>query len=78
MQTDEAKARCLKCILDEYCAASGQVVYRGILFSSNTQVEEREVICHVLNILTKALTDKYLGLPSIVGADRSGFFSVFD
>jgi hypothetical protein len=77
MQVDEANAGCLKRILDEYCAASGQLVSvdkSSIFFSPNIRVEEREVICNILNILTEALTDKYLGLPSIVGADHSDCF----
>jgi hypothetical protein len=30
--------------------------------------------CTILNILTEAITDKYLGLPPIVGVDRSDCF----
>jgi hypothetical protein len=46
----------------------------SIFFSPNTRVEERADICTTLDILTEALTDKYLGLPAIVGADRSDCF----
>jgi hypothetical protein len=34
-------------------------------------------ICNTLNIDTEALSDKYLGLPALVGADRSDFFIHF-
>jgi hypothetical protein len=34
-------------------------------------------MCNVLNINTEALSDKYLGLPTIVGADRSDCFLHF-
>jgi hypothetical protein len=37
-------------------------------------VEDKEVICSILNILTEAMTDKYLGLPATVGMDRSDCF----
>lgn len=73
MQADQANAQYLKRILDEYCLASGQLVSEAkssIFFSPNTHVEEREVICNTLNIVT----DKYLGLPATVGADRSDCF----
>ena len=31
-------------------------------------------LCEVLNIMTESLSDKYLGLPAMVGADRSDCF----
>lgn len=34
-------------------------------------------ICASLNIDTEALSDKYLGLPALVGADRSDCFNHF-
>jgi hypothetical protein len=34
----------------------------------------RAEICEALHIDTEALSDKYLGLPVIVGADRSDCF----
>jgi hypothetical protein len=74
MQADVGNAGCLKRILDEYCGASGQLISvdkSSIFFSPNTRVEERASICTILDIMTEALTDKYLGLPAIVGADRS-------
>jgi ribonuclease HI len=77
MQADEANAGCLKRILDDYCRASGQLVSTSkssIFFSPNTPVDEREAICTNLDIMTEALTDKYLGLPAMVGADRSDSF----
>jgi hypothetical protein len=70
MQADEANADCLKHILDIYWCASGQMVSTpksSIFFSPNTPVERRESICLKLDIMTEALTDKYLGLPATVG-----------
>jgi hypothetical protein len=77
MQADEANATNLKRILDEYCQASGQLVSTAkssVFFSPNTHVEERAAICTRLEIMTEALTDRYLGLPAMVGADRSDSF----
>ena len=31
-------------------------------------------VCQVLNIMTESLNDKYLGLPALVGANRSDCF----
>ena len=43
-------------------------------FSPNTTVEVREEVCTQLNIVVEAMTDKYLGLPSHVGIERSDCF----
>ena len=56
---------------------SGQLVSEAkssIFFSPCTLVETREDVCTILNILTEAITDKYLGLPAQVGIDRSDCF----
>jgi hypothetical protein len=37
----------------------------------------RSDICEILHIDTEALSDKYLGLPAIIGADRSDCFLHF-
>jgi hypothetical protein len=39
----------------------------SIFFSSCTDVDTRVEVCSVLNIMTEAITDKYLGLPPLVG-----------
>jgi hypothetical protein len=46
----------------------------SIFFSPSTRVEIMEEVCTTLNILTKAVTNKYLGLPPIVGVDRTDCF----
>jgi hypothetical protein len=53
---------------------SGQKISEAkssIYFSSNTEVEVKTEVCQVLNIMTESLTDKYIGLPALVGANRS-------
>lgn len=47
------------------------------MFSSNTLVEVKVDICAELQIDTDALSTKYLGLPALVGADRSENFVHF-
>jgi hypothetical protein len=49
----------------------------SIFFSPNTNVLIRAEICQALHIDTEAISDKYLGLPAIVGADRSDCFLHF-
>ena len=56
---------------------SGQKVSEAkssIYFSSNTEVDVKTEVYEVLNIMTKSLSDKYLGLPVMVGADHSDCF----
>jgi hypothetical protein len=77
MNDDVSNATALRKVLDLYCASSGQLVSEAnssVFFSPNTRVEIREVICRKLNIVTESLSDKYLGLPTLVGADRSDSF----
>jgi hypothetical protein len=80
LKADLNNAISLKQVLDSYCANSGQLVSvakSSIFFSPNTQVDARVEICNTLNIDTEALSDKYLGLPALVGADRSDCFMHF-
>ena len=77
MHADHRNAMALRGVLDRYCAASGQKVSEGkssIFFSGNTEVEVKALVCETLNVMTESLNDKYLGLPALVGADRSDCF----
>jgi hypothetical protein len=49
----------------------------SIFFSPNTNVLARAEICEALHITTEAISDKYLGLPTLVGADQSDSFEHF-
>jgi hypothetical protein len=74
LKADLNNATSLQQVLETYCANSGQLVSvakSSIFFSPNTNVDEKVEICNILNINTEALSDKYLGLPALVGADRS-------
>ena len=77
MRANVHNANTLKRVLDTYCGSLGQLVSNAkssIFFSPNTSVSVREDICRELDILTEALSDKYLGLPTMVGVDRSDCF----
>jgi hypothetical protein len=77
MRADIQNARSLKKVLEDYCVASGQMVSEAkssIFFSLCTHVEIRQEVCVELNIMTEAITDKYLGLPPLVGMDKSDCF----
>ena len=77
MSADGTNADCLRNILDAYCESSGQLVSdakSSIYFSPNLAVEEKVAICQNLRIFTEAMNDRYLGLPVMVGADRSEAF----
>lgn len=77
MQADKANADSLKLVLDRYCASSGEQVSdakSSIFFSENTDVNVKAEVCEALNIVTESLNDKYLGLPALVGIDRSDCF----
>jgi hypothetical protein len=74
MKADMANATTLRQVLDTYCSSSGQLVSdpnSSIVFSPNTPVADKEAVCAALNINSEALTEKYLGLPSHVGIERS-------
>jgi hypothetical protein len=73
MKADMTNATSLQQVLDTYYASSGQMVSvakSSIFFSPNTNALIKAEICETLHINTKALSDKYLGLPALVGADR--------
>jgi hypothetical protein len=81
MKADMNNATSLQQVLDTYCVNSGQLVSLAksstIFFSPNTNALLRAEIYEALHIDTEALSDKYLGLPALVGADRSDCFEHF-
>ena len=77
MHANKKNADCLSDILNRYCANSGKKVSEAkssIYFSSNTEVDVKIEVYEVLNIMTESLSDKYLGLLVMVGADRRIFY----
>jgi hypothetical protein len=76
LKADLNNAISLRQVLDSYCANSGQLVSvakSSIFFSHNTHVDVRVQMCNTLNIDNEDLSDKYLGLPALVGIDRTVF-----
>jgi hypothetical protein len=74
MKANAANATTLWNVLNTYYASSGQLVSdpkSSIYFSPNTDDEDKDAVCSILNIHSEALSEKYLGLPSQVGMDRS-------
>jgi hypothetical protein len=77
MKANQENATTLRGILDRYCASSGQRISEGkssIYFSNNTEVEMKMEVCGILNIMTESISDKYLGLPALIGMDRCDCF----
>ena len=67
----------LKRILDDYCDASGQMVSSAkssMYFSRNTSVDDKVDVFQILDIMTESISDKYLGLSSMIGVDRVDCF----
>lgn len=70
----KANVACLKSILDMYCSASDQLVSvekSSVFFSPSTEVNVKVEVCSTLGNMTEALNDRYLGLPSTLGIDKS-------
>ena len=62
---------------DDHYAVSGQMVSEAkcsIFSSPNMNVEVKAQVRQTLNIMTESLSEKYLGLPSMIGVDRLDCF----
>ena len=78
MHADKSNVDCLRNLLDRYCLNSDQLLSENksslFFFSGNTETDVKLELCESLNIMSESLNDKYLGLPALVGADRSDCF----
>lgn len=77
MRADKANANTIKSILHLYSASSGQKVNcakSAIYFSPNTSDEVEGRVRAFSQIPTEAISDKYLGLPTLVGLSRTDTF----
>lgn len=73
-----AEAHTMKRILQRYVDFSGQVINynkSAITFSSNTNIEDREEVCSLLEVKEKDDPGKYLGMPMKVGGNKTSVFS---
>ncbi|CAN0919033.1 LINE-1 reverse transcriptase homolog [Linum grandiflorum] len=71
------EARAIKSILTDYAAASGQLVNydkSGLLFSKKTDAAVKTAISRVLAVWTPFDTERYLGVPALVGRNRNHAF----
>jgi hypothetical protein len=77
MKANLSNATSLNQVLEQYCACSGQMVSEAkcsIFFCPNVDVQVKAEICEELNIFSEAISDKYLGLPFMVGLDKTESF----
>lgn len=64
-------------VLQVYESASGQVINRdksSVLFSPNTNPDDRHEMRQILNIQSEAKSERYLGLPVSIGKLRKKAF----
>lgn len=67
LKATEENAEVLKCIIDQYCLASGQEIRMSkssLFFSSNTREINRTCLCNCFGIDPTVRPGKYLGLPT--------------
>lgn len=77
IKADTKSARRLNEILEIYGEALGQSVNRSkssIFFSPNTPTTLRQSLKQTLGVLVEAFSERYLGLPTVVGKINSGTF----
>ena len=77
MKANVSNVISLKSVMDSYCGASGELVSvdkSSIFFSPSTNANIKSQVCTILNIMTEALNDKYLGLPTTLGLDKTESF----
>lgn len=68
----------LKLIFECYAAASGQIFNyekSSMFFSANTKQEQISTIKHIFQLQVVSRHEKYLGLPSMIGRNKTSFFN---
>lgn len=76
-RTSKGDAQELRRVLQVYESASGQVINRDksfVLFSPNTNPDDRHEMRQILNIQSEAKSERYLGLPVSIGKLRKKAF----
>jgi hypothetical protein len=74
----EGDSRQLQDILQLYEHCSGQVINKAksvVLFSSNTNPEQKQVVCDMLQVTKEIMSQRYLGLPVHVGKSKTATFA---
>ena len=73
-----AECRHLKEIFDKYAAASGHIFNfqkSSLFFSGKIPEHQRAAIRGIFNLNVVLKHEKYLGLPSMIGRKKMGFFN---
>jgi hypothetical protein len=73
-----AEVEALKQLLSTYEECSGQAINTAksaVMFSPNTDHNQKVGVMGVLNIAAETMNEKYLGLPVYVGKARSNVFA---
>lgn len=73
----ESEFLVMKDILSTYERASGQSINlqkREVLFSSNVSMDDRSFLSNILGVFQNLGSDKYLGLPSVIGRNIRATF----
>lgn len=71
-------SRQLQDILQLYEHCSGQVINKAnsaVLFSSNTNPEQKQVVCDMLQVTKETMSECYRGLPVHVGKSKTATFA---
>ena len=76
-KANEETALQINHMLQVYEKASGQQIYKtksSVLFSCNTNQEEKEIVCNILGFAETSEETTYLGLPNFVGRNKKVAF----
>jgi hypothetical protein len=77
LEASESSLAALRTLLQSYEACSGQRVNlqkSSIFFGKGCSNEKKNALKNVLGISCEALSEKYLGLPTVVGRSKDGAF----
>jgi hypothetical protein len=76
-RADAREAQCMKQILNDYERASGQAINytkSEFYFSRNTPTNIKEQVSGILGVTEVLGTDRYLGMPSMIGRNKKAMF----
>lgn len=71
------EANCVKGVLEDYAAVSGQAVNfmkSGVSYSSNVRRDKQAEISAILGVHNDITSSNYLGLPSLIGRSKKRVF----
>jgi hypothetical protein len=77
LEANEGNLTSLRNLLQAYEVSSGQKVNlakSSIFFENGCEEDDKQYLKDVIGIQCEALTEKYLGLPTVVGRSKEGAF----